>query len=185
MDSAMAGFERFSSGFIPLHWSEKIEEKSHIDGQGIWISNAYAWTDASLAKAEITHIISVGARLRGVDAFKDQLIFDVMDTPTSNLRSRFPAAVEFARMRSGPLLIHCQAGISRSTTVAMAVLVGARYLDLARAAALVCTARKGAYPNPGFLRQVYNYATEQGRNSYEDTSRNIVAPFRIFEEEMC
>lgn len=59
-------------------------------------------------------------------------------------------AVHHAHTAGGAVLVHCQAGISRSASVTIAYLVMHRGMTLLDAALLVRRRRSVAYPNAGF-----------------------------------
>jgi protein-tyrosine phosphatase len=69
----------------------------------------------------------------------------------------------------GKVLVHCQAGRSRSCALVLAFLIECRGKSLAESAELVATQRPFVCPNLGFLRQLNQY--EQQVRRREDLSR--------------
>lgn len=68
------------------------------------------------------------------------------------------AFIAAARARGAAVLVHCYAGQSRSAALVVAHLMSSRGLGLLDAWALARRARPCAQPNPGFLRQLGDYA---------------------------
>jgi len=58
---------------------------------------------------------------------------------------------------TGGVLVHCYAGVSRSTTIVLAYLMARRGMRLAEALALVKAARPAVCPNQGFMEQLRHY----------------------------
>lgn len=64
---------------------------------------------------------------------------------------------QWATMGEGTVLVHCQAGISRSVATVTAYLMKTRRLSLKDALALVQSRRNQACPNSGFMHQLELY----------------------------
>ena len=91
-----------------------------------------------------------------------------------NLGTHFDAAADFiARgLKNGTgVLVHCHAGISRSTSCMLAYLM--KYEGFGRASALALCRKKRPIvnPNPGFMKQLSDFERKVARN-------------RIFEDKM-
>ena len=56
--------------------------------------------------------------------------------------------------RPGRVLVHCMAGVSRSTTVTVAYLMAREQMTMREALTAVRARRPIVGPNPGFLRQL-------------------------------
>lgn len=81
----------------------------------------------------------------------------VADRSTENMMVFFDEICKFIDESPGPVLIHCQMGISRSATVAMAY-VGKRYGVSSEAAYnIVKSHRWCIWPNRGFMNQLKTY----------------------------
>ena len=64
------------------------------------------------------------------------------------------------------IAIHCQAGMSRSVTIAIAFLIDHYRLTLKTALCLIKEKRSIAKPNNGFMRQLISYEKQiLGKNS--------------------
>lgn len=127
--------------------------------EGLYVGNAHAAGSLEGLQARgIRHVVNVGGGRcvfagRGVTYHE----IKVRDSPGSDLGAHFEAATAFAHRalrRGEPVLVHCRGGISRSTSVCMALLVRYRGLTLAQARHAVVAARPQARPNAGFWMQL-------------------------------
>ncbi len=99
---------------------------------------------------------------------------EVWDQPDADLSANFDAVVAFiAEARGKPdgrVLVHCQAGISRSATLVMAYLMAARQVEsLEQAVAQVLRQRWYVMPNVGFRAQLRDFEQKTlGKSSFAD-----------------
>lgn len=118
-----------------------------------------------LTTKAITHIVSVGCpNVPTPEHFKDppkmHLKLPLNDKSSGvSIRATVLQAVAFIREarasnRDAKVLIHCKAGISRSSTVVAAYLMQEQRVSLRAGLALIIQKREQAYPNPGFLEQL-------------------------------
>ena len=115
-----------------------------------------------LQEHEISHILNVGG---ATVANLPHIIYKympILDTPEFNIKDHFDDAILFVRkgLQSGSVLVHCNAGISRSSTVIVAYLMKEERRSLDSALQLVKKARCIAKPNPGFMKQLRSYEKE-------------------------
>lgn len=128
---------------------------------GVILSSQDVAADKSLMQSNgITHVLNVAT---GVDnLFPDDfqyLSIAILDLPNENIRSHFETC--FAFMNSAnKVLVHCNAGVSRSVTIVTAYLMKHYGLRLADAFEKVRSLRPAARPNPGFLEQLQAYDKE-------------------------
>merc|ERR1719411_1483852 len=105
-----------------------------------------------------------------------QLVAD--DNGLQNLRQFFEEAFEFidlAKSNSSGVLVHCQAGISRSPTIAVAYLMKFYPMAMSDSYKFVKVKRSIISPNLNFMGQLWEF--EQGlRASKTDTKENIGSP---------
>ena len=125
---------------------------------------------ASLNKADlkangITHILCAGNSLKCY--FKNEykyLKIDVDDTEYENMLPEFQRAFEFIDdciTNGGKILIHCAAGISRSSTFTCAYFIKKNKMTFNEALDLLKKGRPIAEPNQGFAEQLDAWYTQE------------------------
>ncbi|VDN03077.1 unnamed protein product [Thelazia callipaeda] len=113
-----------------------------------------------LMQHKISHIINCATGVNNI--FLDTieyLTFDVLDVPWTNLEQHFEECHKFMRKaieNGGNVLVHCNAGISRSATIVLSYLMRYNKLSLSEALVHVNKTRK-VCPNPGFIQQLVKY----------------------------
>ncbi len=110
--------------------------------------------------------------VRGIiDLSNDEATFDVSfecrkicisihDRPSNNIRQHFHKCNKFIAeivRTNKAVLVHCRAGISRSSSIVCAYLMHAHKMSLKKAINTVYRARNIIYPNEGFLLQLRDY----------------------------
>ncbi len=94
---------------------------------------------------------------------------NLWDSPSSNIKEHFDSTSEFiaqAKSENSKVLVHCAAGISRSTSLLLAYLMKKENMDLRSAYLHVKQIRSIVQPNSGFVLQLIEYEKEVfGRNS--------------------
>eukprot|EP00993_Chasmostoma_nieuportense_P002738 NODE_3509_length_954_cov_29.002418_g3357_i0.p1 GENE.NODE_3509_length_954_cov_29.002418_g3357_i0~~NODE_3509_length_954_cov_29.002418_g3357_i0.p1 ORF type:complete len:281 (+),score=34.29 NODE_3509_length_954_cov_29.002418_g3357_i0:45-887(+) len=119
---------------------------------------------AALSQAGITHILSL-TRQRLPEEIQHALCckqIKISDTPRTEIRHTFEEAfafIEEARKANGKVLIHCRAGVSRSSCVSIAYLMYHCRMKLREAYEYVKQRRPIAHPNKGFINQLMSYET--------------------------
>lgn len=94
------------------------------------------------------------------------------DNGYQNLKQYFDEAFDFidsARLGGGAVLIHCQAGVSRSPTIAVAYLIKHSPMSMVEAYKFVKSRRQIISPNLNFMGQLLEL--EQSLNKVLDNSR--------------
>ena len=109
--------------------------------------------ERALRLANITAIVRVLQHpysfIHGITYFE----VPVCDLPTTNIAQYLPDAIHFIyeqHQAGNNVLIHCNAGISRSATVATAYLMTIKNISFSRALDLIRRSRSLARPNEGF-----------------------------------
>ncbi|XP_043549387.1 dual specificity protein phosphatase 19a [Chiloscyllium plagiosum] len=110
---------------------------------------------------KISHILNVGYGVE--NAFPCEFIYKsitILDIPETCIISFFPECFEFidqAKEQNGVVLVHCNAGVSRSASIVIGYLMWAYGLSFKDAFSTVKNARQAINPNPGFMEQLRNY----------------------------
>jgi hypothetical protein len=89
--------------------------------------------------------------------------FEGIDVPAFSLKRFFKEAADFieeALLSGGKIYVHCQMGISRSSTIVLAYLIMKQGFT-AQEAVRTVRARRQIIPNEGFLRQLCQLNEEQ------------------------
>jgi atypical dual specificity phosphatase len=146
------------------------DEKLHHVIDGVYIgSQDAAFNLPALNEFKITHILNVATGIK--NAFPEQykyLNIELLDVPETNIRKEFTRTNEFIQQAladNGRVLIHCNAGISRSSTIVLAYLLGIHRMKYEDAYTLLKTARSNIRPNDGFVQQLKEYAAEITRTT--------------------
>ncbi len=89
------------------------------------------------------------------DAFTYKSV-EMLDLPEEDLAARLSECAPFISeaMVGGRVLVHCNAGVSRSAAVVIAFLVTECDMSLAEAVGLAKAKRPASAPNPGFMAQL-------------------------------
>jgi len=135
---------------------DKIDEKLFISDY------PSACSKEALLNLKISHVCSaVSLEARHRDTFR-YLVLDIDDSDEEDIIRFFPPALHFIAeaMREGTgVLIHCAAGISRSSTLAIMYLMTTRNIPFTVAKEIVKRARPCIAPNPMFERQLRLWET--------------------------
>ncbi|KAJ7204785.1 hypothetical protein GGX14DRAFT_459753 [Mycena pura] len=125
---------------------------------GLWVGDLPSATNTeNLKKHKIFSILSaMRGRVTINETFiRHQILLD--DTEDADVLVHFIPAITFiqAELDKGRgLLVHCQAGMSRSVTIVAAYLMYSQRIDPQEALDVIRKARPNIDPNPGFLLQL-------------------------------
>ena len=120
-----------------------------------------AMSKDTLTSLGITHVLMCAANLN--PPFEGEFSYmsiPVLDKPKANVMIYFEKASDFvasALDKDGKVLIHCFAGISRSSTFLLAFLMKVKNMTLADAYHLLKSKRAKCEPNIGFMVQLKAY----------------------------
>ena len=123
----------------------------------IWLGDMVgAGNKFLLKKNGITHILTValGIPPKYPTIFNYKVI-NILDCPSANLKVHFQSCIKFiveAIAGGGTVLVHCYAGVSRSTTIVLAYMMQELGYSLADAMKHVKKQRFFINPNDGFRR---------------------------------
>ncbi|XP_065676816.1 dual specificity protein phosphatase 22-like [Hydra vulgaris] len=113
----------------------------------------------------ITHILSILDYPQPKPVFKKikYKFIRIADRPHENISRHFKESIRFihkARSLSGNVLVHCLAGVSRSSTICIAYLMTIADLKCLEALKVVHFARKEINPNFGFKAQLQAFESQ-------------------------
>ena len=127
---------------------------------GVYIGN---WRDAQnrafLVNNKITHVLCSASELRPVfqNAY-EYLHIHAQDTLSFNIYRHFDIAADFIQKAveqdKGRILVHCFAGVSRSSTFVLAYLIKHHRLGFQEALKLCKQKTQIVNPNPAFVTQL-------------------------------
>eukprot|EP00927_Polykrikos_kofoidii_P014025 TRINITY_DN16112_c0_g2_i1.p1 TRINITY_DN16112_c0_g2~~TRINITY_DN16112_c0_g2_i1.p1 ORF type:complete len:562 (+),score=124.48 TRINITY_DN16112_c0_g2_i1:205-1890(+) len=149
---------------------------------GLFLGAAIAGEDYKpMLKKRITHVLIVHPTLKeshpGLFSYGRVALPDV---PTANLLEQLPDALEFlgaARRRKCGVFVCCMKGISRSSSVVIALLMVERNLSFADSFQMCEGKRPVVYPNVGFQQQLLHLEKILSKlnpaASWEDRIRHI------------
>ncbi|XP_055842467.1 dual specificity protein phosphatase 19 [Episyrphus balteatus] len=112
----------------------------------------------NINKYNITHILSIGIPSPPIEVDLVKTFIECLDLPETDLNQEIlPLACEFmdeARQVGGRVLVHCNAGVSRSASLVIGYLIIKCDYDFQDAYNLVKSKRECIQPNAGFLKQL-------------------------------
>lgn len=112
----------------------------------------------------VTHIINVCTE--HPNAFPDEVSYlnvNIEDLNSSCLKTYFAKCYEFIKNAldsGGCVLVHCNLGMSRSSTISLSYLMDSRHWSLKEAYEFMKSKRQAVKPNRGFLRQLCDFEEE-------------------------
>ncbi|KAH3759675.1 Dual specificity phosphatase [Pelomyxa schiedti] len=143
--------------------------------RGLFLGGYSAASDWDLLRSKgVTHVLSVmeGAQML-IDPMRERgivhKIVAVLDWDTEDLKKHFHECIKFIDngLREGCVLVHCGAGISRSSTIVIAYIMWKSRIPFETALAQVTAIRPIVYPNAGFTKQLCEYQ-EELKNPWHD-----------------
>ncbi|KAJ7330207.1 hypothetical protein OS493_022729 [Desmophyllum pertusum] len=143
---------------ITVYPSLILENQLYL-GRGEQATNGKIVSDLKL-----THVINIGSE--HASPFTDRIQYlniKLDDNPSSDLKIYFSKACQFisdALSAGGCILVHCNLGVSRSSTIVISYLMKSRQWTLKVAHDFVRDRRTCIRPNRGFLQQLSDW--EQG-----------------------
>ena len=112
----------------------------------------------SLQKRKINRIIVCGNELKPLFPVEiEYLKFDLDDTEDQTIHNCFEEAYEFIQSSSKNVLVHCYAGISRSSTIVISYLMKRHNMTYFDAQHFLRSKRACIEPNEGFQKQLLEY----------------------------
>ncbi|KAJ7461746.1 hypothetical protein B0H11DRAFT_2055850 [Mycena galericulata] len=155
---------------------------------GLWVGDIRSATNTENLKAN--KIFSILSAMRGRVTINEtfirhQILLD--DTEEEDVLVHFIPAITFiqAELDKGRgVLVHCQAGMSRSVTIVAAYLMYTQNIDTQSALDIIRQARPNIEPNPGFLYQLEIFHKASYKISRRDKTTRMFYMERAVEEVM-
>ncbi|XP_021495405.1 dual specificity protein phosphatase 15 isoform X1 [Meriones unguiculatus] len=154
---------------------------------GLYLGNFIDAKDPDqLGRNKITHIISIHESPQTLLQDITYLRISVADTPEVPIKKHFKECINFihcCRLNGGNCLVHCFAGISRSTTIVIAYVMTVTGLGWREVLEAIKATRPIANPNPGFRQQLEEFGwgnSQKLRRQLEE--RFGESPFRDEED---
>ncbi|XP_051236661.1 dual specificity protein phosphatase 19-like isoform X2 [Dicentrarchus labrax] len=132
---------------------------------GEWTSDTCPEVSLNMASGscspQVSHVLNVAYGVTNL--FPDQLVYktlQILDLPDTDITSYLGECSSFidqARKQGGVVLVHCNAGVSRSSSIAIGYLMLTEGLSFDDAYSQVKLARPSIHPNPGFYQQLQSY----------------------------
>ncbi|XP_071802917.1 dual specificity protein phosphatase 19-like [Asterias amurensis] len=113
-----------------------------------------------LQKHHVTHILNVATGI--VNFFPNQFIYktvEILDVPETDITGYFAECFQFidAAKATGKVLVHCNAGVSRSPSVVIAYLMSTEGVSLGAILDELRGERPAVRPNDGFMKCLEEY----------------------------
>ncbi|KAJ6558000.1 hypothetical protein B0H19DRAFT_125381 [Mycena capillaripes] len=155
---------------------------------GLWVGDLPSAKDTETLKTN--NIFSILSAMRGRVTINEtfirhQILID--DTEEQDVLVHFIPAITFiqAELDKGRgVLVHCQAGMSRSVTIVAAYLMYTKNIDTQSALEIIRQARPHIDPNPGFLLQLEIFHNAAFKISRRDKTTRMFYMERAVEEVM-
>ncbi|KAL3831705.1 hypothetical protein ACJMK2_023425 [Sinanodonta woodiana] len=113
-----------------------------------------------LQKYKVTHILNIATFIENLDPdlFK-YLNINILDDPSVNIMLHFELCFNFIEQgrNGGCVLVHCNAGVSRSATIVIAYLMQFREMKYQEAFNYLKEKRPAICPNEGFRTQLLQF----------------------------
>lgn len=115
----------------------------------------------TLQRYKVSHVLNVAYGVTNL--FPDQLVYktlQILDLPETDITSYLGECSSFidqAREQQGVVLVHCNAGVSRASSIVIGYLMLREGLSFDDAYGQVKLARPSIRPNPGFYQQLQSY----------------------------
>ncbi|XP_078134846.1 dual specificity protein phosphatase 5 [Sander vitreus] len=153
--------------------SEKLSHRKPDYDQGkpveilpfLYLGSAYhASRQDYLSDLHITALLNVSRRdLQPAKGHYDYKWIPVEDNNMADISSHFQEAIDFidhVKQSGGKVLVHCEAGISRSPTICLAYIMRTQHLRLDAAFDIIKQRRAVISPNFSFMGQLLQFESE-------------------------
>lgn len=120
----------------------------------LYIGSQDCTTEAVIEKYNIRHVLSLGIN---VNVSVDHEFVECLDLPETDIRHLLEKSLRFIRKAvecKDNVLVHCNAGVSRTSTVTIAYLMQFEGMSFDTAYRFVKEKRPAIQPNAGFRKQL-------------------------------
>lgn len=152
----------------PYRIGRALNTPMHQITDYIYIGNRTALYDQKLLKAEgISKILQLLDLELTPDPEYDFLFIQMKDSELQDLSPVLPIALRFihqATLSHKKILVHCNAGVSRSGSIVVAYIMACLRVPFRQALAIVQEKRACVDPNPGFAEYLDKLNLDQLRN---------------------
>ncbi|KAH9849816.1 hypothetical protein C2E23DRAFT_350969 [Lenzites betulinus] len=154
----------------------------------LWVGDLPSALDTERLRGH--QIRSVLTAMRGRVSINETFVrhqINIDDTNSSDILQHFVPAITFiqAELDKGHgVLVHCQAGMSRSVSIAAAYLMVSQGLDPEAALEVIRKVRPDVQPNDGFMRQLEIFYTASFKVSKRDKATRMFYLERVVHEVM-
>ncbi|XP_077979068.1 dual specificity protein phosphatase 19-like [Glandiceps talaboti] len=137
------------------------------------LSSEDAATDIKLlTQHKVTHILNVAPFMdNSVEGDFIHLKVPILDLPETDITSYFDQCFKFiteAKQSGGIVLVHCNAGVSRSVSIILAYLMSTEGALLQESLQRLRDVRSKVGPNQGFMKQLEEYEKKVGTGKTTD-----------------
>ena len=117
-----------------------------------------------LQRSKITHIVCCGENIKNFfpDKFK-YFNIPILDSDKEDIKKYFESSYKYideAIHNKGNVLVHCHAGVSRSSSFVIAYIMKSQKKTYDTVLDMVKSKRNKINPNPGFIQQLKEYEKE-------------------------
>lgn len=141
---------------VPFVVDNKPDMRVACIQPGLFLSSQDPANDIeSLRQNDIRHVCSIGLTVSNKCKDVNYRHFELLDLPEANIEAVLRDCLQFIHENSSEnVLVHCNAGVSRSATIVIAYLMATRGCSYDEAFAIVKDKRNCARPNEGFVEQL-------------------------------
>eukprot|EP01040_Poterioochromonas_malhamensis_P005181 gene5181-5549_t len=185
-------FDRYVSCYAIFNWSQfQLLGKIFVDyypneiiSNFLFLGDYYSANKKErLLSLQITHVIDASNAYISEEASKEAgieyLPVNIWDDESVNIKEHFNTVIEFIDQAKDNhpnphILIHCRAGISRSSSFVLAYLMKKMKMSLKDSLIHVVKQRPVVLPNEGFRQQLYDYEIELfGKSSLTSVDESL------------
>ncbi|KAK7689540.1 hypothetical protein QCA50_007332 [Cerrena zonata] len=168
-----------------LEGAESFDSMNEII-TNLWLGNISSALDTNTLKEKNIHsIVSVLRENMSIDHTFLHHRIPIQDVPETDILSHFIPAITFIdkELSKGQgVLVHCFAGISRSTTIVAAYLMYSQGLDVKESLKLIRQSRSFVEPNHAFMSQLEIFHKAQHTVSSEDKATRMFYLERVVKQ---